>query len=229
MEENMATLIVLSALFAVTDWFAVLTRRRRLELAAKPLTLLFLIGWYATSLPQSAPAFALWFMVGLLFSLAGDVFLLFSATQFLKGLVAFLLAHLMYIAVFNAGGWLFSLPGMLIALGIAGIAVLIMRPIVQSMRADGRSGMIAPVSLYAVVLGATLWSTWVTLLKPDWSALAAGLVAVGGTLFFVSDTALAWNRFVRPGSGNRALEMITYHLAQFSLTVGVLVAIGSLG
>ena len=42
-------------------------------------------------------------LAGLVFSLAGDVFLMLPSDQFMAGLVSFLIAHLFYIAAFTAG------------------------------------------------------------------------------------------------------------------------------
>jgi hypothetical protein len=81
--------------------------------------------------------------------------------------------------------------------------------------------------VYGFLLGLTLWSTSNTLLRPEWPRVAGWLTTVGGTLFFISDTALAWNRFIGPHVGGRTFEMIAYHLAQFSLSAGVLMFIAA--
>ena len=39
-------------------------------------------------------------------------------------------------------------------------------------------------------------------------------------LFFISDTLLAWNRFVAPIRHQRVLIMSTYHLGQMGLALG---------
>ena len=67
------------------------------------------------------------------------------------------------------------------------------------------------------------------------SYLAAGLfalggiqvwpLALGGTLFFISDFVLAYDRFVRAFRQAHILIMTTYHLAQFSLAAGFIALI----
>jgi len=89
--------------------------------------------------------------------------------------------------------------------------------------------MIVPVCVYALVLSLTLWSTSTTLLRDDWSLLAGTLAAVGGLLFFISDAAIAWNRFIGPHWGGRLFEIVTYHLAQIGLSIGILMSIGAIG
>jgi hypothetical protein len=58
-----------------------------------------------------------------------------------------------------------------------------------------------------------------TLLRPNWTNQAKGLVAIGVSLFCLSDGILAWNRFVTPILGERLLTIISYHLAQIALAM----------
>ena len=148
--------------------------------------------------------------------------------HFLKGLVAFLLAHIAYIVAFNLTGLVINPASLLIALTTILVSGAIMQRLVTSLRTSGRTSMIAPVIAYAVVLSLTFWSAASTTLRPDWPPLAGWLAALGGALFFSSDTAIAWNRFIGPHPGGRLFEMIAYHLAQISLAGGVLMTIGSI-
>ena len=224
----MTILLVACLVFAFLNWIAVAIDHRRLEYLAKPATLIFLILWFGTRLPSSQPALGMWFLTGLMFSLAGDVFLMLPGNHFLKGLVAFLLAHVAYIIAFNLTGLVISMQSLWIALAIILVAGIIMRRLVTSLRTSGRTSMIAPVIAYAIVLSLTFWSAANTTLRPDWPPLAGFLAVLGGALFFFSDAAIAWNRFVGPHPGGRLFEMITYHLAQISLSLAVLMAISTI-
>ena len=73
------------------------------------------------------------------------------------------------------------------------------------------------------VLALTFWSTLTTFWRPEWPGAAPWLAAVGGGLFFLSDSLLAWDRFVAPLPKGRFWTMITYHLAQMGLTLSVLI------
>ncbi|HEY43453.1 MAG TPA: lysoplasmalogenase [Anaerolineae bacterium] len=223
----MTLLLFLCIIFALLNWIAVALANRRMEYIAKPATLILLIVWFVSRLPSDMPVIGLWFLSGLAFSLAGDIFLLFPDKHFLKGLIVFLIAHIGYVIAFNLTGPVLTLTSLFIALVVIFIAVMILRRLVTSLRTTNRTSMIAPVVIYAMVLSLTLWSTTCTLLRPEWPRLAGWLVTVGGALFFSSDAAIAWNRFVGPHRGGRIFEMITYHLAQFSLSAGVLMAITS--
>ena len=221
----MTILLVVCLGCALLNWIAVAIDNRRLEYVAKPGTLFFLIIWFGTRLPSPQPPLGIWFLIGLMFSLAGDVFLMLPGNHFLKGLVAFLLAHIAYIVAFNLTGLVLSMTSMLIAVAIILVAGVIMRRLVTSLRTSGRTSMIAPVIAYAIVLSLTFWSATITTLRPEWSPLAGSLAVLGGALFFASDAAIAWNRFVGPHPGGRLFEMIAYHLAQISLSFAVLMTI----
>jgi uncharacterized membrane protein YhhN len=220
----MELFLILFVLSAAADWFAVQTQRARLEYICKPTALLFLILWFATSLPSRALPIGQWFTLGLALSLAGDVFLMLPDDHFLKGLVAFLLAHVAYITAFNSQGWVFSSLSILMLVVILALAGVLLSRILKGLRQRGRRSMAVPVVVYAIVLAATFWSASTTLLRPSWPVIAGGLSGVGGGLFFISDAAIAWNRFIGPHPGGRVFEMITYHLAQFGLSAGILTA-----
>jgi uncharacterized membrane protein YhhN len=220
-------LLILCLIFAVLNWIAVALENRRLEYVAKPSTLLLLILWFVSRLPSDPPSIGLWFLGGLVFSLAGDIFLMLPGDHFLKGLIAFLIAHISYVIAFNLAGPVLNWTSLIIAFVVTFIAVLILRRLVFSMRTAGRTALITPVVIYAFFLGLTLWSATTTLLRPGWPRVAGWLTAIGGVLFFTSDAAIAWNRFVGPHLGGRTYEMITYHLAQIALSTGVLMFIAA--
>ncbi len=224
----MSILFAITVAFVVTDWFAVSTSNEKLEYLAKPATLLFLTAWFVSLLPTPFPGLGMWFGLGLIFSLAGDILLMLPGDHFLKGLVSFLIAHIAYIIAFNLQGVVFGLVSLLLAIGIVIIAGVILRRIILALKSKDRTSMIVPIIAYAVVLSLTFWSTATTLLRAAWPALAGWSAAVGGALFFISDAAIAWNRFVGPHPGGRLMEMITYHLAQVCLSGGILIALGVL-
>jgi len=215
-------LMILSLVCAVVDWFAVSRDDRRTEYWAKPATLILLLAGFLWVAPQSGGALTAAFAVGLVFSLAGDVLLMVPGDRFIAGLVAFLLAHLAYIAAFNLAGPVLTAAGLLLALIVGVVAWQVLRRLTSAMAAGGRRKLIPPVLAYGVVLSLMTWSAVTTLLRPDWHGPARWLAAAGGCLFFFSDTALAWLRFVRALPGGRTLEMVTYHLAQYALSAAVL-------
>ena len=67
--------LVAAAVFAVANWWSRWSQHRPTELWSKPLTLVALIG-AAIALDPTDPAVRAWFVVALVLSLVGDVFLL---------------------------------------------------------------------------------------------------------------------------------------------------------
>jgi uncharacterized membrane protein YhhN len=216
----------LTALSAVADWIGVATSRPRLEYVAKPLTISLLIAWLLSGIGvESVLALpTLLVLVALSFSLAGDILLMLPDARFLPGLVLFLLAHLSYIFAF---GWDRSrlTPGEWLLGGAIAFLVALMLPSVRAgLRRSGHPGLVGPVAVYAIVLGAMLWGSVGTLLRSSWLSAGAAWIALGGLAFFASDVSLVWDRFVAPLPGRRVTTHVLYHLAQLALTGGVLSA-----
>lgn len=218
---------VLSLLFAATDWYAVFRRHQRIEIIAKPATLIFLIFAAATLLPRPLPTLGLLFLLGLVFSLLGDIFLVLPRERFVAGLVSFLLAHVAYIVAFNLDGPVVE-PA---TVGLGAIALLLAASVFWRLRQGivqrGEGALVIPVAVYCAVLTAMLWSALAAAFRETWPPGAGALVAAGGVLFFLSDAVLAWNRFVRPLRAGRLITMVTYHLAQYALTAGVVWALNA--
>jgi uncharacterized membrane protein YhhN len=215
-------LIVVLAV-AVVDWIAVFKGWRKIEIIAKPLTMIGLFLIFAlvgrfNSLPL------IFFGAGILLSLAGDIFLLLSERWFLAGLTAFLLAHVGYIIGFNL-----PLPNISpfwsvgIAIMLALSASRVLKRIVAGLMGKGLQKLAAPVVLYGTVITIMLLSALLTLFRLEWNAIAALLAALGAFLFYFSDVILAWNKFVTPIKNGRIINMVTYHLGQIALIAGVLI------
>lgn len=203
---------------AVVDWVAVVRRHRHLEYVAKPATLVAFV--FAASQMGGSGGLAGWFRWALVFSLAGDVFLMFPAERwFLPGLVAFLVSHIFYIIGFNL-----DLPpvGMVVPLLLAALLDwVVLRRIVAGLRRSGGANLRLPVIVYGAVLSLTLVSGWTTWFRPGWTVTARIAATVGATLFYTSDLMLAWDRFVQQSRLLRVLVIVTYHLGQLGLVLVV--------
>lgn len=211
---------------AIVDWIAVAREWRKVELVAKPWTLAALLLFFLMNIlgkgePIPVPLYC--FGAGLLFSLIGDIFLLLPEKWFLTGFGAFLAAQLAYITGFNI-----PLPAVpsLWSIGIAVVLALttsrVLRQIIQGVRQKGFKRLVTPVTIYGMAVTIMLLSALLTMYREDWSAGASGLASLGAALFFLSDGMLAWNKFVSPIKHGRLLNMISYHLGQIAITVGVI-------
>ena len=178
----------------------------------KPLTMVFIL---LIAVPGGKPEFSRYkfaIMVGLLFSLAGDVFLMLPSDRFLAALVSFLIAHLFYIAAFTSGtGFGFSWRS-LVPCAIYGIVMFsILVPHLGKMK--------WPVVVYMVVILVMAWQAW-----ERWSQTgqsAALLAFLGAVLFVISDSALAVNRFRGRYKSAPALILSTYFAAQWLIARSV--------
>jgi alkenylglycerophosphocholine/alkenylglycerophosphoethanolamine hydrolase len=210
---------VLACLFAVLELFALWKRIHRLEYAAKPAVMICLFTWLYLSTGMQGIAW--WFGVGILFSLAGDVLLLFIDRTFIFGLVSFLLAHSAYIAGLRAELQNTSFWSLMVAFILGISALRIMHRIVSAVREKGQTRLIGPVVLYSIIITVMLYAAMLTLSNPAWKAGASVLVAAGAFLFYLSDITLAWHRFVAPISNGRLLNVGCYHAGQIMLIAGV--------
>src|SRR3990172_8783560 len=92
--------LILAFTFAALEAVAVAKNLQRLEYVAKPAVMVCLFLWLYSS--TGLQGNILWFGVGILLSLVGDMLLMFPlASLFLFGLTAFLFAHIAYITGFR--------------------------------------------------------------------------------------------------------------------------------
>jgi uncharacterized membrane protein YhhN len=204
-------LLVIATGFAIGDWVAVVRNDRRLEYVCKPATMVFLLA-LAAALEVTDTSVQNWFLLALGLSLIGDVVLMLPRDRFVFGLVAFLLAHVAYIVGLWAEG--VSILNFVIGLAITGLAVVIIGGrIVTAINAGDNPDAAAPVRAYIGVISLMLASAIGT---------AGALAILGAALFYVSDSLIAWERFVRPRAWHGLAIMVTYHAAQLSLTLSLL-------
>ena len=220
-DKIIAFLLGLTLAAASLDWLAVFNSWRKVEYAAKPAVMAFLFAWLAVTSHFTAVPPA-WFGAGLVFSLVGDTFLMFSDRWFVLGLASFLMAQLMYVAGFNIP--LPNVPpiwgfGLAVVLGLGSARVL--GRITESLGTKGMRRLVGPVMLYGMIITLMLLSALLTIFRPEWSVLASLSVCIGAFLFYLSDVVLAWNRFVHPIRNGRLVNMVLYHLGQIALIVGV--------
>ncbi len=205
---------LLPAMLAVVDWYAVARGDRRTELWAKPATLVALIG-VAAALGAAGSTAGIWLLVALAFGLLGDVMLLGDSTaRFQAGLAAFLVGHLAYVFCFAALGldqWSWFYLGVVVMVA----ALVATRQVLPTVHRSDGPALSVPVAVYMVVISAMTLTAWLT---GEW------LVALGATVFVASDATLAFNRFVLSLSWARVAIMVTYHLGQALIVLGVLAA-----
>jgi len=218
----MLIFLIAAFIFAALEALALQKDWPRLEYIAKPAVMLALFGWLVTS--AGLHGALLWFGLGILFSLVGDVLLMISLDRlFMAGLVAFLLAHVMYVIGFNTPLPAFSAWSVAFALIIGLGSVRVLRRIIAPLAAQGQARLKLPISVYSVVISLMLLSAMLKLTDITWDANAAALVSLGAFMFYLSDIILAWNKFVAPLRHGRIVNIVAYHLGQIALIAGVVI------
>ena len=176
----------------------------------KPLTMLSIITITLLGM-KSNPSFYSWgILTGLLFSLAGDICLMWPDNAFLAGLISFLFAHFCYIASFQWKNQLqVSLIFSLLLLGSSVGFFLWLKPFLGPMK--------IPVLFYTLSLSTMVWMAY-----HRWKALKnlSGLLAfIGSVLFMSSDMSLALQHFKGNYSGAVLLIFATYFTAQYLIAL----------
>ncbi len=183
---------------------------RRAVYVFKPLTMIFIILIALEALPSTYRNLIL---AGLVFSLAGDIFLMLPKDRFVAGLFSFLIAHLFYIGAFTIDGarHVSLLSAFLLLLyGLVMLALLL--PSLGKMR--------VPVIVYMLVILLMVWQAsnrWLGSTIP-----ASGLAFAGASLFAFSDSTLAFNRFRRPFRSAQFLILASYFAAQWLMALSAL-------
>ena len=193
--------------------------------ASKPAILGLLIVYFVVNLLKSKQrnSFGYLILVGLIFSLGGDVFLIFqgeASIYFILGLGSFLIAHVVYIAAFTKTYLVNHEIKFLQKYGWAMLLVVAYGWFFFNAIKDFLGSMIGPVLIYTMVISLMLL---IALNRFRKVSTASFLWIAAGAFFFVaSDSLLAWNKFVRELDHSHLLIMLTYGLAQYGITRGAL-------
>lgn len=183
----------------------------------KPLILTSLIVFFWNQSHNFLKSIRKITLLALLFSLTGDILLMFvgtSANFFIGGLFAFLLAHIMYILTFlkKRNKTINPLPIIIILLIYAiGVFYIIK---------DGLGNMKIPVLLYLIVILTMVASA--SFRKGKVSNKSYNLVFIGALFFVISDSVLSMNKFYQPFASSGIIIMFTYALAQYLIVMGLL-------
>ena len=178
----------------------------------KPLTMVFIVVLALLEEVTVSDTYKLFIVVGLFFSIMGDVWLMLPQDYFIRGLISFLIAHIFYIVAFwgiptDFSTFLIRLPLILFAGGVFAY----LRPHLGK--------YLAPVVVYMlIILGMGLFAPNRYYEYQD----TAGLLAVAGALLFMlSDSVLAINKFAKPFPAAQAIILSTYFAAQWLIALSI--------
>lgn len=224
------TAVVLSGF--LLDWAAILFEWRRIKPFTKVLAMSLVILWTLTVSGWELDVLFYLLLFAQVFGLGGDFFLLFPGRWFMWGLVSFLVGHLFYLTLLGIQ-IAKCLPSMemtaSIVIGIIVILVVWLFYMVSFFRLmepiSSRATLWIAVQIYAWILSGLTAAGFFLAILQQVQAWQLWLVPFGATLFTISDSLLAYNRFIRPVRLGQLWVRISYHLAQLSLAIGFLLLI----
>lgn len=125
-------------------------------------------------------------LIGLVFCLIGDVFLMFDA-YFVFGLASFLIGHVFFIYAFTTiNGFTTKIKTLIPLLIVSGLVFLYLK--------DHLGDLLIPVILYITCIALMTWQALnLYIWKKEYGFL---LITIGAFMFLVSDSVLAINKFV---------------------------------
>jgi alkylglycerol monooxygenase len=189
-------------------------------LITKPLAMIIAIAFVAAraismrARGQFGIKFSARLVGALLFSLAGDVFLMLPGDvplaglpPFILGLASFLIAHVFYITLFKQGqAWFPNRRALGTVLAVGALMYAIVWP--------GLGDPVLKAAVAAYVLVISLMAAQAIGRATVLGDAAARWVAVGACVFMVSDSLIAVNKFVTPVALSPLWILTTYYAAQ---------------
>lgn len=204
---------ILYAFSVLSVVLAILLDIHGLYSAAKPLLMITLL-LYFLSASKGYPGWRFFVVAALVFSWAGDMFLL-SSDMFIAGLASFLVAHVFYIISYHKTG---AATGQLKPMDI--IKFVVFAGILIGVLYPGLGSLLIPVMAYTLVLVGM--GVWAHKRRGATTTASFAMVSAGAMLFVISDGLIAVNKFAFEIPGERILVMSTYMAAQYLIVRGLL-------
>ncbi|MDQ0268289.1 lysoplasmalogenase [Cytobacillus purgationiresistens] len=181
--------------------FVVPAQPQGVKILFKLIPMLLIIFYAYLIKPKDKQKLSAILLLGLFFCMLGDGLLIW----FVVGLTAFLIGHIFYTVGFFTQ-WKFSWPRALTIIPIAIYGFVMGSQLVEALQTNQQTALMIPVIVYIIAISLMFWS-----------AVMSGNVAamIGSGLFVISDSILAWNKFVEQIIYSGELIMITYYSAQF--------------
>jgi uncharacterized membrane protein YhhN len=182
----------------------------------KPLlSALFILA--ALSVPHANHHYFALVLAGLLFCLAGDIFLIFSLSKklFRIGLISFLMGHILYSIAFFTLGTSGTLPlvSAVLCLVLSLAVIVRLKPYLGTMA--------GPVIAYIAVITVMVIGAASLAGNEHVSFSGRALVFCGAILFYLSDIFVARHRFVKKAYINRLVGLPLYYAGQFMIACSI--------
>lgn len=222
MNKKIWITIYLAAL--TVDLIAVYSNNDTVRYVTKPMLMPLLVGYFIASTSTTASPLKKWIIFALVFSWLGDVLLMFESENssfFIFGLVAFLIAHIFYIILFDRVRVKEKVKQSLLPLLPIAIYYILLISLLQPYLDEMRK----PVSIYGIIISIML-SFAIDLWRLK-DRVASFLIIFGALLFIASDSLLAINKFYNAFEYAGIAIMLTYGIAQLLMGLGTVRYISS--
>lgn len=190
-------------------------KQRRIYVIKPISTLIVIIVALVSFLePTRSLVYTIGVLLGLFFSLGGDIALMFQESRkaFLVGLVLFLAAHITYTVVF-------TFLGRSSAWDILSVTVLLIAGVIFYMLIQPNLGsMKGPVIGYILIISAMVNRALSAMASPVFSNEQALMIVAGAVLFYFSDMILAAHRFWKPWRYHH-VSLALYYSGQFLIAL----------
>ena len=201
-------IIISAGIYVLADFFT----KPGLKYIFKPLTTILIIALALLQQSEVSETYKYLIIVALLFSLAGDIFLMLPTDKFVQGLASFLIAHIFYITAFAHGfGPYFEISYLIPSAIYAILFLWLVLPKTGKLK--------LPVLIYSLVLMVFLWqASGRFFYLSDNSSI---YILAGSILFVASDSVLAYDRFVKSYKFSQLAILSTYWAAQVFLALSI--------
>ena len=209
--------IIVFLFILLADLIAVQLNYKIAEYVFKPLIVIWLFAYFILQTRLVKSDLKKWIIIALLFSWLGDVLLMLQGDNsvfFLLGLSAFLLAHMCYILFFHFVRTRENVKSRWYLL----LIVVVYYTFLISILSPWLGEMKLPVRIYGIVISFMfMLAMHMLFIKNKTAGLS---MMIGASLFVISDSVLAINKFYQPFPQAAVIIMLTYGLAQFFIAEG---------
>ncbi|MBC8046473.1 MAG: lysoplasmalogenase [Fimbriimonadaceae bacterium] len=215
MKNNAQVFLSAYMITAMVHLFCLAAQKEQAETISKILLMPFLIGYVIVSAGNTIKP-ALFLLIALLFSWAGDIILLNSGEDvyFMFGLASFLCAQIAYIFTFKK----FSLKNTQRISGFYFVPFIIYATALFILVYPKLDTMLLPVALYTIII--TLMGIAALARKGKTTSYSFQFVLIGAISFIVSDSLIAINKFYNSFNAASICIMLTYIVAQYLIATG---------
>ena len=201
--------IIIISLLILLSIFAKQYGKQKFYIIVKPLTMLFIIAIPLLEVREEYSVYTYLIMTGLIFSLLGDLYLLFPDRYFNNGLYSFLVAHILYIFAFNqnVNEYCFGIT----------FPILLFIFFVMKYLSSKLGGMKYPVWIYIIVISIMLYFA----LNMDKQMGGITYISIGAILITISNTILVFNKFYKKIRLAEPIILSTYFIAQLLFAMSI--------